>query len=105
MAAKKTDIERAQEVERTYRVRDGLYLLGSMERGVTVYSQQVRAHNLIWALWELEENNKRPVGRVAIVGGGISGLTAAACSLALFDKSTSITLFERLLDICPIQQG
>jgi hypothetical protein len=105
MAEKKTDIERAREVEKSYRVRDGLYLLGSMERGVTVYSQQVRAHNLIWALWELEENNKRPVGRVAIVGGGISGLTAAACSLALFDKSTSITLFERLLDICPIQQG
>lgn len=105
MATRKTDIGRAQEVERTYRVRDGLYLLGSMERGVTVYNQQVRAHNLIWALWELDKSNKRRMGRVAVVGGGISGLTAAACCLALFDESTPITLFERLLDICPIQQG
>lgn len=105
MAGKKSDIERAREIEKAYQVRDGLYVLGNMERGVTVYNQQIRAHNLVWALWELERNKKRSVGRVAVVGGGISGLTAAACCLALFDPSTSVTLFERLLDICPIQQG
>jgi hypothetical protein len=105
MAAQKSDLQRASEVEKTYRIREGLYLLGSMEKGVTVYNQQIRAHNLIWALWELQRNNKRRAGRVAVVGGGIAGLTAAACCVALFERSTSVTLFERLLDICPIQQG
>ena len=41
----KTDQERAQEAEAAFRLGPGLYLLGSLERGVTVYSQQVRAHN------------------------------------------------------------
>ena len=32
-----------------------LYLVGIFERGVTVYSQQIRAFNLIWALVEKGE--------------------------------------------------
>jgi hypothetical protein len=72
----RTDIERANEIESAYRVRDGLYLLGSLERGVTVYNQQVRAHNLVWALWELERRGGRRVGYVAVVGAGMSGLSA-----------------------------
>ena len=99
---------RAADVAATFRVRDGLYLIGSLERGLTVYSQQVRAHNLAWALWELSQRAHVKVGRVAVVGGGVAGLTVAACLLARFDKSAeplTVTMFERLWDLCPLQQG
>jgi hypothetical protein len=99
------DVTRASEAEATYRVAAGLYLLGSLERGLTVYKQQLRAHNLVWALWELHRVGKRPVGSVAIVGGGIAGLTAAACVLARFEAAITLTLFEQLWDLCPLQQG
>ena len=100
-------LKRAKAVEAAFRVLPGIYLIGSLERGVTVYSQQTRAHNLIWALWELQKNGRRALGRVAIVGGGITGLTAAACILCQFEEyeGVSVSLFERLWDLCPIQQG
>lgn len=94
---------RASEIEAAYRLADGCYLLGSLERGVTVYNQQVRAHNLAWALWELRKSY--PIKNVAIVGGGIGGLTMAACLLSLFEPTTKVTIFERLWDLSPIQQG
>jgi hypothetical protein len=105
VAAEIEDVRRAAEVETTYRVCEGVYLLGSLERGLTVYNQQVRAHNLIWALWELHRRGDRPIGRVAIVGGGIAGLTAAACLLSRFETKVPVALFEQLWDLCPLQQG
>lgn len=99
---------RAADVAATFRVRDGMYLIGSLERGLTVYSQQVRAHNLAWALWELSRHGHLKVGRVAVVGGGVAGLTVVACLLARFDTSAervTVTMFERLWDLCPLQQG
>ena len=86
MAGIKDDLERARDVEKSYRLQTGLYVIGSLERGATVYNQQTRAHNLVWALWELQQRESQNVGRVAIVGGGIAGLTAAACFLALFKE-------------------
>jgi hypothetical protein len=103
--AVQSDHERAREVEGTFRVLPGLYVIGSLEQGVTVYSQQVRAHNLAWALWELQQRGNQKIGRVAVVGGGIAGLTIASCILSLLDKSTTVTVFEQLWDLCPIQQG
>jgi len=94
----------AKEVEGTFRVLPSLYLIGSMERGVTIYSQQVRAHNLAWALCELQRGKRRKLKRVAVVGGGIAGLTLAACLLCL-DDTLEIILFERFWDLCPFQQG
>ena len=91
-------------MEPTFRVKDGMYLIGSLERGLTVYKQQVRAHNLVWSLWELHRRSELKIDQVAIVGGGIAGLTAAACFLSRFDN-VSITLFEQNLDLCPLQQG
>jgi hypothetical protein len=96
--------KRAKEVQSSYRLADGLYIVGSLERGVTVYKQQVRAHNLVWALSELNEIEKRKINHVAIVGGGISGLTTAACFLSLFENG-SAKLFEQRWDLCPLQQG
>jgi len=97
--------KRARIVEPTFRLKPGLYLIGSLERGLTVYKQQIRAHNLVWSLWELNRRKEINVDHVAIVGGGISGLTAAACFLSRFDQNIKVTLFEELWDLCPLQQG
>jgi hypothetical protein len=75
-----------------------------MERGVTVYGQQVRAHNLMWALAELDGAKRDEIRSIAIVGGGVAGLTSTACALALFPQS-KVSLFERSLDLCSLQQG
>lgn len=55
-----------------------VYLLGCFAERVTLYSQQVRALNLVWALLDKKilEVNKE----VVIVGGGVAGLTAAAAA-------------------------
>ncbi len=45
-------IDRAKKTVRSYQVSEGLFLLGSLEKGLTLHNQQVRAHNLVWALWE-----------------------------------------------------
>ncbi|MDX8450805.1 hypothetical protein [Mesorhizobium captivum] len=98
------DVEaRTSDIDAAYRLADGCYILGSLERGVTVFNQQVRAHNLAWALWERRKSY--PIKNVAVVGGGIGGLTMSACLLSLFDASTKVTVFERLWDLSPIQQG
>jgi len=114
------EIDRAKAIVSTFRLSEGVYLLGSLEKGVTVYSQQVRAHNLAWALWVL--NNSPPGHRpgcrnynpnnaitgggpsIAIIGAGIAGLTTAACIMSLLPQAR-ITLFERTWDLCPLQLG
>jgi hypothetical protein len=76
----------------------GLFVLGAFARRVTVYSQQVRAINLIDAI----HYYRRPLKDVsiAIVGAGAAGLTAAARALQYGAK---ITLFERNPDVMSIQ--
>ena len=95
---------RASATLSTFALAEGVFLLGSLERGVTVYSQQIRAHNLAWALWEVDKEAAQRPMRVAIVGGGIGGLTAAGCFLSLFPKA-QVCLFERSWDLCALQQG
>lgn len=97
-------IERAREIAASYRLFDNCYVLGSLERGLTVHSQQLRAHNLIWALHRLTENSEAAMNSVAIVGAGIGGLTATACLMASRPEST-ISLFEKRTELCPLQQG
>src|SRR5437868_4478233 len=97
MMTEKDDLDRARNVERAFRIKKDLYVVGSLERGVTVYNQQVRAHNLVWALWELGQRGERPVGGVAVVGGGITGLTSFAAILALFASRMSVCMFAPLL--------
>jgi hypothetical protein len=95
---------RATEVAETYRAADRVYVIGSMERGVTVYKQQLRTHNLIWALWEIAERTNITPDRIAIIGGGVAGLTAAAAASQLFSGSR-VTVFEQRFALCPLQQG
>jgi hypothetical protein len=75
-----------------------VYLAGSFARHVTIYSQQVRAINLIDALCRTGQ-----IGRstsVIVVGAGVAGLTTAAAALV---RGASVTLVEQGTDLCPIQ--
>lgn len=91
-----------------------IYLLGTFDAGVTVLDQQVRALNLIWALVEEKKltsrlsPNKNTTPRrtqsVAIIGGGFSGLTAAA-GLLRKEVNADITIFEQRDTLLPLQQG
>lgn len=76
----------------------GVYLVGSFARHVTIYSQQIRAINLIDALCRTGQ-----IGRgtsVIVVGAGVAGLTAAAAALV---RGASVTLVEQGADLSPIQ--
>jgi hypothetical protein len=89
----------------TFAVTPDVYAIGVRERGVTLYNQQVRAHNLVWALCELDKANIRKLGRIAVIGAGAAGLTTAAAFLSRVGEKSSITLFEKEWDLCPVQQG
>ncbi|WP_437782531.1 FAD-dependent oxidoreductase [Sorangium sp. So ce1097] len=78
----------------------GLYVLGSFEGRVTIYSQQIRALNLIHALWTtgaLTEDR-----RLAVIGGGIAGITAA---LGAACKNIDVTLYERQPEVLHLMRG
>lgn len=92
-----------EEVLELFEVAPALYLIGSLERGLTVYNQQLRAHNLAWALGETHKKDQGLL-RVAVVGGGIAGLTTTAGILSLLPQAY-VTIFEKLWDLCPLQQG
>jgi|GEM_PF-2675656 len=77
-----------------------VYALGNFARQVTFASQQTRAFNLIWALFR---TNQLSAGqRVAVVGAGLGGLTAAVAALA---KECFVDLFEYASQSCPLQRG
>jgi hypothetical protein len=87
---------------------DHIFLIGLLDSGVTIFNQQVRALNLIWALDR--EGRLRPASSIAVVGGGIAGLTAAMALREIFSLSAdssrrTITLFEKRSVLCPLQRG
>jgi FAD dependent oxidoreductase len=90
-----------------------LYVVGTFDTGVTVFSQQIRALNLVWASIESELiptlplNNAKPGDtplKVAIVGGGFAGLTVAA-GLIKKRANARIVIFEERDALLPLQQG
>jgi len=79
-------------------------VLGSFEKRVTVYAQQIRALNLVDAL--LSENLVRAIGgKVAIVGGGAAGITAAVALARTTPKLDALDLFERSSGVLALQHG
>jgi hypothetical protein len=70
---------------------DNIFVLGCFARHVTVFSQQVRALNLIDAL--AKEGRLSPYSSVAIIGGGIAGMTAAAG--AFVKGVAAVSVFEK----------
>src|SRR5437764_576563 len=73
---------------------DRVYNLGSFKERVSLYSQQCRAYNLIWALFE--QGILKKDAKVAIVGAGAGGITAAAaalimgCYVKIYEKSSAL---------------
>ncbi|MCQ8240496.1 ABC-three component system protein [Rhizosaccharibacter radicis] len=81
-----------------------ILVLGSFEKRVTVYAQQVRALNLIDAI--LSESLVRPVGgKVAIIGGGAAGITAAVALARACPGLDALDLFERNSGVLALQHG
>ena len=77
-----------------------VFALGDFARQVTFASQQTRALNLIWALFQ---TNRLSSGhRVAVVGAGLGGITAAVATLA---RGCSVDLYEQASQPCPLQRG
>jgi hypothetical protein len=77
----------------------GVYLLGTFAKHATIYSQQVRAMNLVDALRRTGQLG--PGTRVAVVGGGAAGMTAAAAAAV---HGTGVTVFEKGSELFPIQR-
>ncbi|MEZ6031014.1 MAG: FAD-dependent oxidoreductase [Hyphomonadaceae bacterium] len=75
-----------------------IFVLGAYARRVTIYSQQVRAVNLVDAI---QHYGFGLCGRqVAIVGGGAGGLTAAARALVY---GGNVTVFEQSASLLSVQ--
>ncbi|WP_342028640.1 ABC-three component system protein [Bauldia litoralis] len=81
------------------RDRPNLFVIGSFDRRITLYSQQVRALSLVHALKDLGYLNANP--RIAVVGGGAAGVAAAAAA-ALVTES-QVVVFETAGDLLPLQ--
>ncbi len=75
------------------------YSIGFGESRVTVFSQQVRALNLAWAL---RESGAVGVGPVIVIGGGAAGLSVAA---GLAHGGVRVTVLERERELLPLQRN
>jgi hypothetical protein len=73
------------------------FVIGYGAPQVTVYSQQVRALNLIWALSPSLKGKS-----IVIVGGGIAGVTAAAAAKL---HGAKVTLLEQNDELLHFQRG
>src|SRR6266480_314781 len=87
---------------------DHIFLIGLLDKGVTIFNQQVRALNLVWALDRADR--LRSARAIAVVGGGIAGLTAAMALRKIFSLTAdssrrTVTLFEKRSVLCPLQRG
>jgi hypothetical protein len=77
-----------------------VYVLGCFARHVTLYSQQVRAMNLVYGLFKtgkLAHNME-----IAVVGGGAAGLTAAAAAAY---RGARVSLFDEVEGPMELQQN
>ncbi len=87
----------------SFRVSPGIknvYAIGLTDKNVTIRSQQVRAIALASMMTSQAGNEKK---EVAIIGGGIAGLTFAAQLIK--DGWKDIIIFERLPELLTVQNG
>lgn len=78
-----------------------VYVLGCLEERVTLYSQQVRALNLVSAL--VDEGIIKSKSKVAIIGGGAAGITAAAALALSVPDLKLLDVYERRPDLLHLQ--
>jgi hypothetical protein len=82
--------------------REGLFCLGPYARRVSFSAQQNRALNLVWALHESELISNGH--KVAIIGAGLAGITAAAgfiaygCTVHLYESGNGVMVRQRDTD-------
>ncbi|WP_052518351.1 FAD-dependent oxidoreductase [Archangium violaceum] len=76
------------------REEPGVYVLGCFERRITLYTQQVRALNLIHSLFA--EERLKEGSKLAVIGGGAAGLAAAAGAAI---RGAKVTVFEQASDL------
>lgn len=81
--------------------KKGVFLLGAFEERITFIAQQSRALNLIRSLCEFGILTTK--SRIAIIGGGISGVTASLASHIVGAKE--IYVFERANNILTFQSN
>src|ERR1700681_704023 len=70
--------------------------------GITLYKQQVRALNLLFALQVQKRLERQKQPTIAVIGGGASGVTAAAAALVL---GCRVHLFEKRPLLLHLQHG
>ncbi|HKQ79125.1 MAG TPA: NAD(P)-binding protein [Blastocatellia bacterium] len=87
-------------------IRNGqnVYIIRPDNLLVSVFSQQVRALNLVRAIYQkfLDNQKKFKKTSIAVIGGGAAGLTAAAAAAVV---GANVTLFEQSRDLMPLQVG
>jgi len=81
---------------------ESIFFVGCFESRVTVLSQQRRALNLVDAM--ISSKKVRPHGRVAIVGGGVAGVTAAAAFVRAL-PDLQVDLYEPDADLLHLQKN
>jgi hypothetical protein len=98
-----TSIEQADAFLESLRIPPykTIYGLGCFANNVTFASQQSRAFNCVWALSKCSDALK-PQSRVAVVGGGLGGLTTAAALRACEHR---VDIYERNSQLCALQRG
>lgn len=84
-----------------FQISENRFIIGIYQKGITIYRQQVRALNLFHALVDTGKL-KKGQGSVAIIGGGIGGLTFAA---AARKAKINVTIFERAPFFLHLQYG
>jgi hypothetical protein len=67
----------------------GVYVLGCFAKHLTIYSQQVRALNLVKAL--IKNNRVQPNDEIVVIGAGIAGTT---CAIAAVKMGLKVKLLE-----------
>ena len=80
-----------------------LFILGSFAKHATLYSQQVRALNLVWALdSETESGQSLRRQKVGILGAGAAGITAGAAAAI---RGAEVWIWEKLQEPMELQQN
>ncbi len=92
------DFLEATRIEGTPYSNVGVYSLVPKESPVTFYSQQIRAFNFVAALNTCAKgfgDEKGDPIKVAVVGAGLAGITAASALVMLKNRNIQVTVYER----------
>lgn len=86
---------------KAHQLGPGVFVTGLSYSGITIYNQQVRTLNLIYQLRE-KRHLQSPPKEIVIIGGGISGVTAA---MALLKLGYSVSMLEEKSILLHLQHG